>query len=51
MTRMMTLRAIAVTATIDNDDSVKDVPVVMPEKKSIMQRLIWRRHIPFYQRH
>jgi hypothetical protein len=35
----------------DNDDSVKDVPVVTPKKKSIMQRQIWRRHIPFYQRH
>ena len=35
----------------DNDDSVKDVPVVMPEKKPIMQRLIWHRQIFFYQRH
>ncbi len=35
----------------DNDDSVKNVPVVTLKKKSIMQRLIWRRHIPFYQRH
>ncbi len=32
----------------DDDDSVKDVP---PKKKSIMQRLIWHHHIPFYQRH
>ena len=35
----------------DDDDSVKDVPIVTPEKKSIMQRLIWCHLISYYQRH